>query len=178
MPDWLAILVLILLAALALQILRRARLRRQEKTWLPPELAGATLAYAEQEFRIEQPFPLVARVDRGYLAGGMIYLLELKTRRAPRVYPSDIIELSAQKLALGASGQRVSDTGYVLIQEPGTRRFQITRVRLMDAQRIAALARRRKALLFGDTPPEAARHAGLCRKCAYLAECPSPRVGR
>lgn len=84
---------------------------------LPRELRRAELVYSEALFRVEVPEPISARVDRSYQRrDGMLVLLELKTRRHARVYLSDVIELSAQRVAQsGALGQPVSAHAYVLI---------------------------------------------------------------
>ena len=86
--------------------LRRLRQHMTERAWRPRELKNARLIYAEKLFRTWRPFPLVAKVDRAYLLGEIIVLVELKTRKAPTVYRSDIIELSAQRVAIEGSKQR------------------------------------------------------------------------
>ena len=44
-------------------------------------------------------------------------LVELKTRKADKVYVSDIIELSAQRFALSIqTGELVNATGYVAVR--------------------------------------------------------------
>jgi len=90
---------------------------------LPPELRSARLAFAERLFRSEGPIPLVAQLDRAYrTTAGVLVLIELKTRAASRAYGSDVIELSAQRLALEArTGDVVADHAYVLTQNPDGR---------------------------------------------------------
>jgi hypothetical protein len=69
--------------------------------WVPRELWDAELAYAEKLFKAPGPVVLTARVDRAYSKrDGAIVLVELKTRRRLQSYPSDVIELSAQRVAL------------------------------------------------------------------------------
>ncbi len=75
--------------------------RRRWSAWLPRELRHAELAYAEKLFRATGPIVLTAKVDRAYrLEGGVLVLLELKTRGFNRPYRSDVIELSAQRVAI------------------------------------------------------------------------------
>ena len=83
--------------ASALQRIRGwlARQRRQAD-----DLTGCRLVFSEKTFSINQPIMLTSRVDRVYHDGIAMVLMELKTRYAERVYSSDIIELSAQRLAV------------------------------------------------------------------------------
>src|SRR5688500_6177857 len=99
--------VLIALAVLALIALGRrvwrVRIEACEKTWLPSELKNAELVYMERLFKAQSPLRLTARVDRGYRRpSGAITLLEFKTRSVDRPYFSDVIELSAQRVAVEA----------------------------------------------------------------------------
>jgi len=114
---------------------------------------------------------MVARVDRGYRSAGRVVLAELKTRRLAKVYPSDILELSAQRVALeAAAGEQVSDTAYVLVLEPGGRRT-VHPVRLLSREEVTHIAQRRQAILAGATEPRPARSDALCRRCSYLKRC-------
>ncbi|MDR1425236.1 MAG: hypothetical protein LBI92_11640 [Azoarcus sp.] len=72
---------------------------RRKWGWIPRELRDAELAYAEKLFKAFGPVVLTAKVDRAYRKrDGAIVLVELKTRRRLRSYPSDVIELSAQRV--------------------------------------------------------------------------------
>jgi CRISPR/Cas system-associated exonuclease Cas4 (RecB family) len=159
-----------LLGILVLAVHLRWRRVKRESQWLPDELAGATLAYAERAFTARRPW-LVARVDRGYRKDGRIWLTELKTRRQHRVYPPDVVELSAQRVAVEAeSGVPVSETAYVLTQKPdGSRR--VHRVELIRKEGIESLVRRRAAILGGSLLPRRAPDPASCAACAYRAEC-------
>lgn len=143
-----------------------------EHTWRPAELRDAELIFAERTFRIRKPFLLVARIDRGYLLNGEIILTELKTRNIAQTYLSDVIELSAQKLAVeGETGYRVSDYAYVLTQDPNTNRRHAHKVRLLSRDELVTLADRRSAILEGRDEPSYADAKGLCRKCVYRNHC-------
>jgi CRISPR/Cas system-associated exonuclease Cas4 (RecB family) len=163
---WSAAAALVVTIAVGWLLRRRAR----ADPWLRGKLAGARLVYAERLFRSRQS-PLVARIDRGYRKDDRIWLMELKTRPGQRVYPSDVIELSAQKVALESeTGMRVSEFGFVLTQSPdGSRRLH--GVKLMRRTDIDELVRRRAAILSGSLEPRHARDPRLCRDCAYRAEC-------
>ncbi|MFY9328525.1 MAG: PD-(D/E)XK nuclease family protein [Georgfuchsia sp.] len=141
---------------------------------LPPELRTAPLIYAERLFRSVGPVSITAKVDRVYRnAMGELVLLELKTRPASRVYPSDVIELSAQRVAVMAHTQMsVAEYAYVLTEMPD-RRTAWHRVELARAEAVMALVLRRNALLAGDVDARCARSVGICRTCGFRRECHS-----
>jgi hypothetical protein len=139
---------------------------------MPRGLRHAQLAFAEKTFRTSQPFELVARADRGYRLKGELHLIEFKTRTLPVAYSSDVMELSAQRLAIEASTrERVSEIGYVLARDPSIRRQSVSKVRLLPRADVIAVARRREAILTGRVIPRYASSQGLCNHCAYRAEC-------
>lgn len=128
--------------------------------------------YAEQTFRIRQPVTLVARVDRGYELRGKLYLAEFKTRKFNRVYRSDIVELSAQRMAIeGSTEQTVSRTAYVVIVDSAGMTRAVQQVRLMEREELMTLIRRRQAILEGWLMPHYAKSDALCRKCGFKKEC-------
>lgn len=144
-------------------------------SWLPEELRNDTLAYVERTFRtVEHPM-LVARVDRAYRSSdGLITLVELKTRGEARVYPSDIIELSAQRMALSAdTGEPVSTVAHVVVESEGRRKP--LPVRLLRTVEVEGLIQRREHLLAGRLMPHAPPHEGPCAGCRWRARCrPEP----
>lgn len=113
----------------------------------------------------------MARVDRGYRRhDGTITLVELKTRQTDRIYRSDLIELSAQRVALeGATGEQVDAFGIVVVQSGP--RYRVHRVRLMSRRAILDLAIRRATLLDGKAFPRPASSRRLCAACAYRSRC-------
>jgi CRISPR-associated exonuclease Cas4 len=141
--------------------------------WLPKELRGTELAYAEKMFRASGDISIVARLDRAYRnRNGLIILAELKTREKNRPYFSDVIELSAQRVALQAEiGERVAEFGYVIVQLPGSLFRFAHRVDLMSADDVCALAKRREHLLRGQVVPKYSCSSGLCATCPYAEEC-------
>jgi len=104
---------------------------------LPAELRGARLVYAERLFRSTGAVSISARVDRVYRnAAGILVLVELKTRQANRRHDSDVIELSAQRVALmGQTGELVAKHAYVLTQMPAGNWSGVHRVELMSPRR-------------------------------------------
>jgi CRISPR/Cas system-associated exonuclease Cas4 (RecB family) len=106
------------------------------------------------------------------MPSGLIVLLELKTRSVNRVFPSDVIQLSAQRLALERqTRQVVANHGYVIAQTPDGAR-EAHRVRLVSGEAVVALVRRREAILAGRISPRPAASVGVCSTCAYLPVCP------
>jgi hypothetical protein len=77
----------------------RAKQAEPDESWLPREIAGGQLAFAEKRFESRR-HGLVARLDRAYRAGGELHLVELKTRAYFAAHASDAIELSVQRLVL------------------------------------------------------------------------------
>ncbi len=145
-----------------------------DRSWLPRDLRDAKLVYAERVFRATEPLTLVAKLDRGYRGvDGVITLVELKTRPENRPYLSDVIELSAQRVALEAqTGQRVADHGYVLIQRIRGGPKIPHRVELLSTDQVTAVAKRREAILGEEAIPHFTPFRGLCARCAFRHKCP------
>lgn len=173
----LSVLVSLALAIIALLFVARwayrYRLMGLEKAWLPEDLQGAALIYMERIFRMSSPVPIVAKLDRGYRkADGVIILAELKTRSLNRPYPSDVIELSAQRLAVQAqTGQQVANYGYVVIQQAGSKRKMAHRVTLMSIDDVTAVAKRRDKILAKEVVPQYAGSQRICDRCAFKLKC-------
>ena len=143
-----------------------------ERQWLPEELRAAELSFAERTFRIWRPIALIARIDRGYRLGEEIRLAEFKTRPTNKVYRSDVIELSAQRMAMEKNtGVMVSKIGYVFLQDRNGKRKLAKRVFLMDTKEIIDLAARRQGIIEGKIQARYAESDGLCKVCAYKSEC-------
>ena len=167
-------LIVVVLWALA-RWLRRIRIY-SDRSWLPTDLQDAELVYVERLFRVRQPLPLVARLDRGYRSpNGVITLVELKTRRVERLHLSDVIELSVQRFALeGQTMDRVADDGYVVIQQPGSQKKTAHRVRLLTHDEVIALVKRREAILADWKDAQFAGSPRLCEQCAFRQQCRPP----
>lgn len=170
--SWLLVMVIAAGAVFLWMVVRNAwRCAARAGRWLLEELGEASLAYVERTFRSDGPQPIVARVDQAYRSPrGLITLVELKTRREDRVYPSDIIELSAQRLALSSeTGEPVAPVALVVVESDGGRRSR--RVKLMSTGEVRDLAQRREELLNGLLAPRPPSRPGLCAACAYRARC-------
>lgn len=149
-----------------------------ERASRPRDLASAELVYMEELFRIRQPFRLIAKVDRVYrLPGGALVLVELKTRAQDSPYLTDIIQLSAQRLAIeGQTGEAVERYAFISVLRPNGR-LRSHRVRLLDLDEVSNLKRRHKAILDGHLRPSYAVSEASCRQCALRPRCdrPEPR---
>jgi hypothetical protein len=100
----------------------------------------------------------------------LITLVELKTRGTDRAHLSDVIELSAQRVALaGETEEPVARIGWVVVESSARRTAH--RVTLMSAQAVRNLASRRDALLAGTALPELPAERGMCASCAYRRRC-------
>lgn len=169
--------VAVFVAMLVLRWRRCATGETAELASRPAALRTAKLVYIEELFRIRAPIPLVARVDRAYQgADGNLVLVELKTRRTDRAYATDVIQLSAQKMALaGQTRQRIAAFGFVTLQAPdGAAASRAHRVALMDTSQVIALFRRREGIVSGRITPGYAESRSACDGCAFRARCDRP----
>lgn len=160
--------------AFVLHRVRGAGVRELELASRPDALAGARLLFMEKQFRIRKPIALIARIDRGYRGtDGAIVLVELKTRWKSRTYATDVIQLSAQKMAVeGQTGLRVAGHAFVTVQKPtkgATQRSHM--VELMAPSEVVALHRRREDVIAGRIRPRYARSASACKGCAFRSRC-------
>jgi CRISPR-associated exonuclease Cas4 len=151
-----------------------------ERRSRPEALLDADLVYMEQAFRVPQPVGLVVKLDRAYrLPSGRLVLVELKTRWVNRPFLSDVIQLSAQRMAVQSQTRQTVETyGYVAVEVPGNeRRRQAHRVELMSEREVTALINRRKDILEGSVAPRYAASAKTCRSCAFRSQCDGPHLG-
>jgi hypothetical protein len=167
-----AAVLVILVAVVVLWALVRFRRRSTvAEAWTPGPLEDARLVYAERLFRSEDP-PLVAKVDRVYRRGQVLFLVELKTRATHRVYPSDVIELSAQRVAIECeTHERVSDVAWVLTEGTDGASRRACQVRLMSRDDVLALHARRARLLCGQAEPLRCRSKSTCAGCSLRTPC-------
>jgi len=170
----LLILACVIIAAVTV---RAYRVVLREDAWLPKELSTAKLVYSEQLFTGSAEMPIVARVDRVYQSGGLLHLVELKTRRRATVYEADVIELSAQRAAVQAStGIGVGLRAFVVIENPANGRRQVRAVRLLEEDQVAALMTRRRMIIGGLLLPQETDLQARCASCEYRRECKGRRA--
>jgi CRISPR-associated exonuclease Cas4 len=153
-------------------VIRACCVALREDSWLPKELATAKLLFSEQLFKGPSATPVVARVDRAYLVRGQLRLVELKTRRSSKVYQTDVIELSAQRMAVQAStGMAVGSMAHVVIENPYTGRRIVRSVDLLSEDQVVDLLQRRRAILAGSIRPKETTLKNRCARCEYRSEC-------
>jgi hypothetical protein len=135
----------------------------------------AVLAYVETTFRSGTPPLIVARPDRIYsLPSGELILVELKTRRHPTVLQEDIIQISAQRVAVSeATGRVVLRDAFIVFRRDDSRpsRWPVRGLRLMPSDDVRSLTTRRLSLLDGRTLARGPANRGFCRNCAFAHDC-------
>lgn len=145
-----------------------------ERRQRPASLRDAELVFVERQFRSSGRWPVVARVDRVYRKpSGILVLVELKTRASPVVTRSDVIQLSAQRVAMEDELRAtVADQAYVLIPR-GRRCTSLIPlpVSLMAREEVDDLMRRRDALLRGLVEPRWPASERTCRACGFRDRC-------
>lgn len=145
-----------------------------EYTSRPVALRDAELVYMERLFRTSGPVGVVAKIDRASrLPSGLLVLVELKTRWSNQPCRSDVIQLSAQRMAvMGQTGQSVASYGYVLVKAPTRPSVPIAhRVKLMTDEQVVALIRKREDILAGRILPRWPISLNTCNTCAFREEC-------
>jgi CRISPR-associated exonuclease Cas4 len=173
----------LLLGVIAAWVLWRswkiAAAQREEQNWLPARLRGATLSFSEKKFFADGPYPLVARVDRAYVTpDGETVLVDFKRRIANRAFASDIVEISAQRVAMLGNGiQRISLLAYVVVVDPGTGGSTPIPIELEDEDQIRERQHRFNAVRDGKIAPHSAASAAVCRRCGHRSYCDQVVLG-
>ena len=167
------LLVLVILIACA-ALYARSRQPRQgcQEPWLPPALRGSELAYSERMFTSAR-HGLVARLDRAYRVNGVLHLVELKTRARCEASPSDVIELSVQRIVVQeATGEAVSLRAFVAIQPIGAKHLVSVPVVLLDEEMVMRLRTRLSEVRDGrGRPPSPACSTRACANCGHVVVC-------
>lgn len=166
---------LILVAALAILIAVALAVwcrHRAIEPWLPRELRDARLCFAETSFESRKDIRIKARIDRAYILKGTVYLVELKVRSARRAYFTDVIELSAQRVAVQEStGLPVSRVAYVVVTNAMSKKRTAVKVHLLGQESVQAIAERREALLLGLAQAKQVDDSRKCHDCEFRNGC-------
>ena len=153
---------------------------RAERASRPAALRDAELVYMERLFRVSTPVGLVAKLDRAYrMPSGLLVLVEFKTRWSNQPFLSDVIQLSAQRMAvMGQTGQSVASYGYVMVKAPAPRALPTAhRVKLMTDEQVVALVRRREDVLAGRVLPRGSYRVEFVRRLPAPGPQPEPAIG-
>ncbi len=145
-----------------------------ERASRPAALRDAELIYMERLFRASKHVGVVAKIDRAYrLPSGLLVLVELKTRWINQPCLSDVIQMSAQRVAvMGSTRQTVASYAFVMVKAPTRRALPIAhRVQLMSDEQVVALVRRREDVLAGRVLPSGPRSRKMCSACTFQARC-------
>lgn len=170
---WPGVLILAVALAVSWRLLWSLRARIAEWRHRPAVLRDADLICVESQFTSKSRWPIVAKVDRAYrLPSGLVVLVEMKTRSTAAVRTSDVIQLSAQRVAVEDELRvQVSDAAFVIfpaqIFDPPIARA----VRLMSREQVEAVAARRRRLIDGLDRPRWPDSEHICHGCGQRAAC-------
>ncbi|WP_375210953.1 hypothetical protein [Hyphococcus sp.] len=140
------------------------------------ELKGARLFLNEKTFRINHPVQLSGRPDQVWRRRDKKLIpVETKKRDYPRAYPSDALQLSAQRFLIVHAGKARADEfaghGFVrAVAKNGGARF--IRVPLFSDEDVIAHYQRTRALMAGKARPSASPSKALCSGCGHRTRCP------
>lgn len=159
--------------AVVLWAIADSEARARDARWLPAELRQATLVYSEHTFVTTQPFLLGAVVDRVYRRpDGVLVLIEFKQRDQATVFQYDVVELSAQRLALvGATRAQVAEHGYVAVASATGLPRVAVRIALLPCDQVEQIRDRYLGLVRGEVNATRANRPGLCVRCPYSSVC-------
>lgn len=132
------------------------------------------VVFVEREFSINKPMRLVGRPDLVRRdAEGYLVVHDLKTRKSPRAFRSDVIQLSVYKVLLEvALGERVRDYAILCCQAPDGSRQEVP-VKLMSQEQVGMLVARYEAVSMGGVIGAASGAPAFCVRCVhYQRRCP------
>ena len=140
-------------------------------TEVPERLKKASIWGKERSVKTSSSVYMHGIIDEGFrLPDGTIVLSDTKSRDRRVVHESDILQLSAYKLAIEEStGERVSDDGYVRLLRPDKNEY--IPVKLFDRERVVAAYNLYHDLVKGKFSGAKCESKGLCRTCAYRGPC-------
>ncbi len=167
------------LAACGLFCLALASLKSR-RAIAPPELRGAKVIANERSFAISQPVRLHGRPDQVLcLKSGVLAVLDTKRRAAPRVFESDRVQLSGNRMLI--AGQRkfrrstVAAFGYIRFVDD-KRNVKIVRVDLYTDAEVVRRYRRAAAIDARRIAPKPTPSPALCRGCGHVYRCDAAMV--
>lgn len=156
----------------------RSAYERLERGRMPTEIARARLVTSEKTYRRGGPRAFYAKVDQGFRTlDGRLVLVDTKNRM--RVTTSDIVQLSAQAVAvrdqMGTRLGRVADYAYIRLQLAGGPPTYKA-YRLYPEGVIDQLVDRYHALRLRQRAPVLRPHPSRCNGCAFSLPCRAARL--
>lgn len=151
-----------------------------ERDRMPTELATARLIMSEKPLSATLDDILIPlRTEQVFQTrDGRIIPVENKNRNLHKVYPYDVIQLTAQSLALAQDPRakvnpaKVSDYGYLRTQNRRDGTVQYHPVKLLTKARMQELAERYFSVRTGRTEARFQPNQRACSKCPQQAKCP------
>jgi hypothetical protein len=151
---------------------------------LPATLVGAKLVLSESDLETTLPVPLHGRVDQVFYAAGWLVPVDTKTRKAPRVYLKDVIQLSVYAFILGrVSAQMfgrsipVASTGFMRCVNGKSVTY--LPVKLLNSAQVIGLWNRYWELKNNGARAKPRPAADVsCRVCPKKMNCPKGRQVR
>ncbi len=139
------------------------------------DLDGARIFLNESTIRISTPVKLSGRPDQIWRRkDGKLIPVETKQRRFSRQYPSDAVQLSAQRFltvhSRRARDNEFMDYGYIRIVRQNHAALFI-RVSLLGDGEIIQRQQRVQALITGKVKPLATPSKSLCSGCGHRHRC-------
>lgn len=139
------------------------------------ELDGAVCVLNERLIRIRRPVRLSGRPDQVWRRRDrVLVVVDTKRRRAPRIYESDRVQLSAYRFLLKHTNrfrnEEIADHGFIRTEsKSGAARFM--KVDLLDDDEVLQLYKRAKSLRNSSAAPTANPSKALCRGCGHRGRC-------
>lgn len=173
---------LVLILAIAIALLARrwdARRRRgrydNERERMPAELRQAPLVASEQLLRSRGAYPFHGRTDQVYRVNGLLVPVETKTRRRPRIYLSDVVQLSIQAVMLAEApaaltrGAAPATYGYIRFRHQDNSVYR--RVELLRPEVLYRWHDRFWAVRVGERAPQITHFPAMCFSCPHQDRC-------
>ena len=129
----------------------------------------------ERDLACFHPFPMRGRVDEvRWEKNGSLTVAELKKRKIPKVFKSDIVQLSCYAMMLRKkSFLRVNSHGIVMLEDDNGR-IREFKVNLIDENVLIRIYKRWDSITDGNEIPRKCDNMAYCKYCGFKGrECGS-----
>ena len=129
--------------------------------------------WRERPFRMNHPIPLTGIPDLVWQEkNGTLTIHDLKNRSTPRIFDSDILQLSLYKLLVETSTRRSVNPYGVIRVRTTNRPDRLLRVPLLTTAQLIDRYEHYCALLNGQIPPQPCTNRRYCQSCGFYGkEC-------